>query len=43
MRHLRGDAKVRSDPSWRTFEMPCGHEVMIDMPDRTTEILLDVA
>jgi len=36
-------AKVRSDPSWRTYEMPCGHEVMIDMPERTAEILLEVA
>jgi pimeloyl-ACP methyl ester carboxylesterase len=36
-------AKVKADPSWRTFEMPCGHEVMIDMPERTAEILLEVA
>jgi pimeloyl-ACP methyl ester carboxylesterase len=36
-------AKVKSDPSWRTYEMPCGHEVMIDMPQRTAEILLEVA
>jgi pimeloyl-ACP methyl ester carboxylesterase len=36
-------AKVKSDPSWRTFEMPCGHEVMIDMPERTAEILLESA
>jgi pimeloyl-ACP methyl ester carboxylesterase len=36
-------AKVRSDPSWRTYEMPCGHEVMIDMPERTAEILLEAA
>jgi pimeloyl-ACP methyl ester carboxylesterase len=36
-------AKVRSDPSWRTYEIPCGHEVMIDMPERTAEILLEVA
>ena len=36
-------AKVKSDPSWRTYEMPCGHEVMIDMPERTAEILLEVA
>jgi pimeloyl-ACP methyl ester carboxylesterase len=36
-------AKVKSDPTWRTFEMPCGHETMIDMPERTAEILLEVA
>jgi pimeloyl-ACP methyl ester carboxylesterase len=39
----RAYAKVKGDPSWRTFEMPCGHEVMIDMPERTAEILLEVA
>jgi len=36
-------AKVKADPSWRTYELPCGHEVMIDMPERTAEILLEVA
>ena len=36
-------AKVKADPSWHTFEMPCGHEVMIDMPERTAEILLEGA
>jgi pimeloyl-ACP methyl ester carboxylesterase len=36
-------AKVKADPSWRTFEMHCGHEVMIDMPERTVEILFEVA
>jgi pimeloyl-ACP methyl ester carboxylesterase len=36
-------AKVKTDRSWRTYEMPCGHEVMIDMPERTAEILLEVA
>ena len=39
----RAYAKVKADPTWRTFEMPCGHEVMIDMPERTAEILLGVA
>jgi pimeloyl-ACP methyl ester carboxylesterase len=28
---------------WRTFEVPSGHDVMVDMPDRLTEILLEVA
>jgi pimeloyl-ACP methyl ester carboxylesterase len=36
-------AKVKADPSWRTYEMPCGHEMMIDMPERTAEILIEVA
>jgi pimeloyl-ACP methyl ester carboxylesterase len=39
----RAYAKVKADPSWRTFELPCGHETMIDMPERTAEILLEVA
>ena len=33
----------KSDPSWRTYEVPCGHDVMVDMPERLTEILLEVA
>ena len=28
---------------WRTYEVPCGHDVMVDMPDRLVEILLEVA
>ena len=35
-------ARVKADPSWRTYEVPCGHDVMIDEPDRLTEILLEV-
>jgi pimeloyl-ACP methyl ester carboxylesterase len=31
------------DPSWRTYEVPCGHDVMVDMPQRLAEILLEVA
>ena len=33
----------KADPSWRTYEVPCGHDVMVDMPERLAEILLDVA
>ena len=36
-------ARVKADPSWRTYEVPCGHDVMVDEPDRLTEILLEVA
>lgn len=36
--HARAKAQ-----GWRTYEVPCGHDVMIDMPDRLTEILEDVA
>ncbi|HYC18342.1 MAG TPA: alpha/beta fold hydrolase [Pseudolabrys sp.] len=34
---------VKADRGWRTYEVPCGHDVMIDAPDRLTEILLEVA
>ena len=36
-------AARRANPAWRTYEVPCGHDVMIDMPDRLTEILEEVA
>jgi pimeloyl-ACP methyl ester carboxylesterase len=28
---------------WRTYEVPCGHDVMLDMPERLAEILQEVA
>lgn len=34
-------ARVKADKTWRTFELPSGHDVMVDHPDRLTEILLD--
>jgi pimeloyl-ACP methyl ester carboxylesterase len=36
-------ARVKADPSWRTYEVPCGHDVMVDMPERLAEILVEVA
>ena len=39
----RALATARSDPSWRTYEVSCGHDVMVDAPDRLTEILLEAA
>ena len=36
-------ASVRAAPGWRTYEVPSGHDVMVDMPDRLVEILLEVA
>jgi pimeloyl-ACP methyl ester carboxylesterase len=39
----RALGEVRSDPSWRSYEVPSGHDVMVDMPERLTEILLEVA
>jgi pimeloyl-ACP methyl ester carboxylesterase len=35
--------KLRSDPSWRLYEVPCGHDVMVDMPERLAAILVEVA
>jgi pimeloyl-ACP methyl ester carboxylesterase len=36
-------ARVRADKSWRTYQVPCGHDVMVDMPERLAEILVEVA
>jgi pimeloyl-ACP methyl ester carboxylesterase len=35
--------RVKADKSWRTYEVPCGHDVMVDMPERLAEILLEVS
>ena len=32
--------KARADPQWETHSLACGHSVMLDEPERTTEILL---
>jgi pimeloyl-ACP methyl ester carboxylesterase len=34
---------LRTDASWRTHEVPCGHDVMVDMPDRLAELLVETA
>jgi len=34
---------LKTIPGWKTFEVPSGHDVMIDRPDRLVEILLEVA
>ena len=36
-------AKMKTVPAWKTYEVPSGHDVMVDMPDRLVEILLEVA
>ena len=36
-------ARLKADPSWNVHDMPCGHDAMIDMPDRLTELLLAAA
>ena len=35
--------RAKAAPGWKTYEVPCGHDVMVDMPDRLAEILLEVA
>ena len=39
----RALSAVQSDLSWRCYEVDCGHDVMVDMPDRLTELLLQAA
>lgn len=36
-------ARLRNDPTWKIHDVPCGHDVMIDMPDRLTELLIAAA
>jgi pimeloyl-ACP methyl ester carboxylesterase len=36
-------AKLKTLPGWKTYEVPSGHDVMVDMPERLVEILLEVA
>jgi pimeloyl-ACP methyl ester carboxylesterase len=36
-------ARAKADPAWQTHELPCGHDVMVDMPERLAEILLEAA
>jgi pimeloyl-ACP methyl ester carboxylesterase len=39
----RALSEAQSKPSWRTYEVPSGHDVMVDMPERVADILLEVA
>jgi pimeloyl-ACP methyl ester carboxylesterase len=36
-------ASVKADPTWRCHEVACGHDVMVDMPDRLSELLRQAA
>jgi pimeloyl-ACP methyl ester carboxylesterase len=36
-------ARVKTDPSWRTYAAPCGHDVMIDAPEWLAKVLIEVA
>ena len=33
--------KIRSDASWKTYIVDCGHDVMIDKPEELTNILVE--
>src|SRR5262249_648414 len=35
--------RLKADPAWRVYELPSGHDAMVDMPERLSEILLEVA
>jgi hypothetical protein len=35
--------RLKAAAGWRSYEMPCGHDAMVDMPDRLTQILLELA
>jgi pimeloyl-ACP methyl ester carboxylesterase len=39
----RAFAAVQSDTSWHCHQVPCGHDVMVDMPERLSELLLQAA
>jgi pimeloyl-ACP methyl ester carboxylesterase len=32
--------RLKQDPAWQVTSLPCGHDVMIDMPREVTDILL---
>ena len=34
---------LKGDPTWRLFELHCGHVVMADMPNELADILIEVA
>src|SRR3974390_1734233 len=37
----RALASVETDPSWRSHDLACGQDVMVDMPDRLSALLLE--
>jgi pimeloyl-ACP methyl ester carboxylesterase len=36
-------ARAEGSGGWRVYDMPCGHDAMVDMPDRLAEILVEAA
>jgi hypothetical protein len=35
--------RLRREPGWRVLTLPCGHDAMVILPDRVTQILLEAA
>lgn len=35
--------RLRQDPTWQVLTMPCGHEVMVDMPRELADALTAAA
>src|SRR5215470_10634838 len=35
--------RLKADSTWRVYELPSGHDAMVDMPERLSEILVNVA
>jgi hypothetical protein len=33
--------RLKGEPGWKVFSLPCGHDAMLDMPQETTEILIE--
>ena len=36
-------ARLKNNSAWRTYELPSGHDVMVDQPDRLWRFLLEAA
>ncbi len=36
-------ARFTDDPTWKTYSVTSGHDIMVDAPERLTEILMEVA
>jgi hypothetical protein len=34
---------VQADPTWNSLTVDCGHDVMVDAPERLCEVLLAAA
>jgi len=35
--------RIQRDPSWKAHSLPCGHDVMVDMPDELAKLLIAAA